>query len=144
MLYGPYLLISIMQLFLSKHLLYSKYWAAKKSKNNRSAVISVTSLQNHLSNESSLWKLLASMLFLHCSIMYSSSSSVSISYILGESFSFHFFFLTGNWRINALQHCVDFCYGTMWVSCKYTHVPSLSELPSHMLLNSLQIGFFQH
>ena len=34
------------------------------------------------------------------------------------------------WRIIALQYCVGFCHVTMWISHKYTYVPSLLNLPS--------------
>ena len=35
-----------------------------------------------------------------------------------------------NWRIIALQSCVGFCRKIMWISHKYTHVPSILNLPS--------------
>ena len=34
-----------------------------------------------------------------------------------------------NWRIVALQYCIDFCHTTMWISHKYIYVPSLLNLP---------------
>ena len=34
-----------------------------------------------------------------------------------------------NWRITALQYCVGFCHTSTCISHKYTHVPSLSNLP---------------
>ena len=37
-----------------------------------------------------------------------------------------FFF---NWKIITLQYYVAFCYTTMWISCKYTYIPSLLSLP---------------
>ena len=40
-----------------------------------------------------------------------------------------------NWKIITLQCCVGFCHMTMWISQKYTYVPSLLNLlstpPSH-------------
>ena len=30
-----------------------------------------------------------------------------------------------NCRIIALQFCAGFCHTTMWISCKYTYIPSL-------------------
>ena len=35
-----------------------------------------------------------------------------------------------NWRITALQYCVGFWHTTVWISHKYTYVPSLLNLPS--------------
>ena len=40
-----------------------------------------------------------------------------------------FFFL--NWRIIALQCCVGFCHIALWISQKYTCVPSLLNPSSH-------------
>ena len=37
-----------------------------------------------------------------------------------------FFF---NWRIIALQYCVGFCHMSVWISHRYTFVPSLWHLP---------------
>ena len=34
-----------------------------------------------------------------------------------------------NWRIIALQYCVGFCHTSAWISHRYTHVPSLLNLP---------------
>ena len=41
-----------------------------------------------------------------------------------------------NWRIIALHSCVGFCHTTMWISHKYTYVPSLLIIPpsSHPIL----------
>ena len=34
-----------------------------------------------------------------------------------------------NWRVIALQCCVDFCNTSTWISHRYTHVPSFLNLP---------------
>ena len=39
------------------------------------------------------------------------------------------FFLIFGWRIMVLQRCVGFCHTTMWISRKYTYIPSLLNLP---------------
>ena len=36
-----------------------------------------------------------------------------------------------NWRIIALQYYVGFCHTTTWISLKYTHVPTLPNLPPY-------------
>ena len=38
-----------------------------------------------------------------------------------------FFF---NWRITALHCCVSFCCTIVWISYRYTYIPSLSLLPT--------------
>ena len=35
----------------------------------------------------------------------------------------------GNWRLIALQYCIDFCHTLTWISHGYTYVPSLLTLP---------------
>ena len=48
-------------------------------------------------------------------------------------FSFLFFYIEDiyflNWRTTALQCWVSFYCTTMWISCKYAYIPSLSSLP---------------
>ena len=34
-----------------------------------------------------------------------------------------------NWRIFALQYCIDFCHTTTWISHRYAYVSSLLNLP---------------
>ena len=34
-----------------------------------------------------------------------------------------------NWRVTALQNCVDFCQTSAWISHRYTHIPSLLKPP---------------
>ena len=34
-----------------------------------------------------------------------------------------------HWMLIALQCCVGFCHRTMWISHKYTYIPSLLNLP---------------
>ena len=34
-----------------------------------------------------------------------------------------------NWRIIALQYCVGLCHTSAWISPRYTHAPSLLNLP---------------
>ena len=51
------------------------------------------------------------------------SSLICMDIPRGSSF---FFF---NWRILSLQCCVGFCHTVMWISHRYTYVPSLLNLP---------------
>ena len=39
-----------------------------------------------------------------------------------------------NWRIIALQHCIGFHYITIWIRCKYTHIPPFLSLPPFKFL----------
>ena len=55
---------------------------------------------------------------------------VQIAFLCAEYFCaifFHFFKLENNY----LPCCVDFCHTTMWISHKFTYVPSLLNLPPH-------------
>ena len=38
-----------------------------------------------------------------------------------------------NWRIIALQCCIGFLCTTVWISCKYTCIPSFLNLPAPLL-----------
>ena len=56
-----------------------------------------------------------------------------------------------NWRMIALQYYVGFCHTSIWISHRYTYVPSLFYLlphptPSHpsRLLQSLSLSFLSH
>ena len=35
-----------------------------------------------------------------------------------------------NWRIIALQYCVGFCHTSAWIRHRYTHAPSILNLPA--------------
>ena len=48
-------------------------------------------------------------------------------YSLGDLFCCCLFIF--NWRTTALQCCVSFCWAMKWISCKYTCVFSLLDLP---------------
>ena len=53
--------------------------------------------------------------------------------ICGFLFCFFKLFIF-NWRVIALQYCVDFCYSLTWISHRYIHVPpnlSPTSHPSH-------------
>ena len=46
-------------------------------------------------------------------------------------FDAHIFFnlLSFNWKIIALQYCIDFCYTSTWISLRHTYIYSLWALP---------------
>ena len=60
--------------------------------------------------------------------------------IFSTIFLFFFSFPFLNWRIIALQYCVGFCHTSALVSCRYTCVSSLLNLPP--TLNFLSSFFF--
>ena len=60
------------------------------------------------------------MILIFISLQWSSiSDSISPPTLL---FLFLIFF---NWRIIALKHCVGFCHTSIWISHRYTYIPSL-------------------
>ena len=76
-----------------------------------------------------------------------------VSCMAGRFFFFFFilFNLFFNWRIIALQNCVVFCQTSTWIGHRYTHIPSLLNLPpitptSHpsRLIQSPCLSFLRH
>ena len=73
----------------------------------------------------------------HCQVLLwpsSEAASLTVSEIilsLPNSFFFFNFFenLFFIWRMIAWRYHVAFCGTTRWISCKYTNIPSLLDLP---------------
>ena len=45
-----------------------------------------------------------------------------------------------NWKTISLQYCVGFCHISLWISHSYTYIPSLLNIPSHLLLHPTSLG----
>ena len=58
-----------------------------------------------------------------------SGESLGVGQYLGHNIFFFLIHLFFNWRIIALQNWVGFCQTSLWISHRYTHVPSLWKLP---------------
>ena len=54
--------------------------------------------------------------------------------------SCNFFKFIFNWKTISLQYCVGFCHISMWISHSYTYIPSLLNIPSHLLLHPTSLG----
>ena len=63
-----------------------------------------------------------------CQTMVSALQTVITALVLDMNYILKKIFLSFNWRVIALQCCVGFCSTTMWISSKYTYVPSLLSL----------------
>ena len=73
----------------------------------------------------SCWKFLKNFLSVQITLQY--ISFLSFDYTLWMCNLF--FFICFNWKIIALQYCVGFCRISMWISHRYTFVPSLLNRP---------------
>ena len=86
---------------------------------------------NNSSSYSSPFIFLSDFLNLSC---YYFTSHYSLLIVLCFSFLmvFFVFIFIFDWKIIALQYFVGFCHTTMWISYKYTYIPSLLSLsPTH-------------
>ena len=69
-----------------------------------------------------------------CNLSLPSPIAIDLYFVIKDFLHLHFpgfFLICLNWRIIALQYCVDFIHTSTWISHRYIYVPSLLNLLPH-------------